>query len=175
MTRPIALNGGSATRGIAAAPFTPPPSRSDTEAALALVPATRRFSVRTSDELASTLRAATHDGFTALWLGPDEYLVFSNEPPRINADSIVDVSDRTVAFRVTGPRAAWCLNAFCARDLDTMPENGCTRTLFGKAEIVLWRLAETQFHIETARSYASYVWALLEEARREFLPPTAPC
>jgi heterotetrameric sarcosine oxidase gamma subunit len=85
------------------------------------------------------------------------------------------VSHRTVGVRVTGPRAAWCLNAFCALDLDAIPQSGCTRTLFGKAEIILWRLDETAFHIETARSYAAYVWALLEEARREFLPSSTPC
>ena len=45
----------------------------------------------------------------------------------------------------------------------------CTRTVFGKAEIVLWRTAAETFRIEVARSFAPYVWACLEEARREFL------
>ena len=31
------------------------------------------------------------------------------------------------------------------------------------------------FHIETARSLLPYVWACLEEARREFLPLGTPC
>jgi len=85
------------------------------------------------------------------------------------------VSHRTIGIRLAGPRAAWCLNAFCALDLDALPENFCTRTLFGKAEIVLWRQSETAFHIETARSNASYVWALLEEARREYRSLAASC
>jgi heterotetrameric sarcosine oxidase gamma subunit len=93
----------------------------------------------------------------------------------LTADSIVDVSHRTVGIRVDGPRAGWCVNAFCALDLDAIPDNGCTRTLFGKAEIVLWRRGEQAFHIETARSFAPYVWACLQEARREFLPPLATC
>jgi sarcosine oxidase subunit alpha len=157
-------------------PHQPPcPARPCAEVELAMAPATGKFSVRTREQLAPVLRAVTRDSHTVLWLGPDEYLVTGDEPPRIAADSIVDVSHRTVAFRVHGPRAGWCLNAFCALDLDDLPGNGCTRTLFGKAEIVLWRRGDAEFHIETARSFAPYVWALLEEARREFLPPSAAC
>jgi heterotetrameric sarcosine oxidase gamma subunit len=45
----------------------------------------------------------------------------------------------------------------------------CTRTVFGKAEIVLWRTGAEEFRVEVARSLAPYVWACLEEARREFV------
>jgi heterotetrameric sarcosine oxidase gamma subunit len=72
---------------------------------------------------------------------------------------------------VSGPRAAWAINAFCPLDLHlaAFPAGKCTRTVFGKSEIVLWRTATDTFHIEVARSYAPYVLACLEEARREFL------
>ena len=91
--------------------------------------------------------------------------------------SIVDVSHRTIGIEISGSRAAWCLNGFCALDLapHTFPVGMCTRTLFGKAEIVLWRTASTIFHIEVARSFAPYVWQCLEEARREFLPRRDTC
>ena len=36
----------------------------------------------------------------------------------------------------------------------------CTRTVFGKAEIVLWRIAPEVFHLDVARSFVPYVWAL---------------
>lgn len=142
---------------------------------MALAAATGKYSIRTEQPIASPLRAATRDGSIALWLGPDEYLILGDAPPPIPAHSIVDVSHRTVGFRVAGPRAAWCLNAFCALDLDVVPANLCTRTVFGKAEIILWYLGAAEFHIETARSYAPYVWALIEEARREFLPAATAC
>jgi heterotetrameric sarcosine oxidase gamma subunit len=44
-----------------------------------------------------------------------------------------------------------------------------TRTLLGKAAIVLWRTAADVFRIEVWRSFTPYVWACLEEARREHL------
>jgi heterotetrameric sarcosine oxidase gamma subunit len=84
--------------------------------------------------------------------------------------SIVDVSHRSRTLEITGPRAAWCLNAFCALDLDAraFPVGMCTRTLLGKAEVVLWRIAPEVFHLDVARSFVPYVWACLEEARLEF-------
>ena len=117
----------------------------------------------------------------ALWLGPDEWLVLAPETEFSlmeqaiasagdMAASVVDVSHRNHSIEITGPRAAWCLNGFCALDLDpaAFPIGMCTRTLLGKAEIVLWRLGAETFHIEVARSFAPYVWACLAEAAREF-------
>jgi heterotetrameric sarcosine oxidase gamma subunit len=122
----------------------------------------------------------------ALWLGPDEWLIVGPEnasdlaAQAIKAAgdhpaSIVDVSHRSQTIELTGPRAAWCLNAFCARDLDlhAFPVGTCTRTLFAKAEIVLWRIASEVFHLDVARSFLPYVWACLEQARLEFID-TAP-
>jgi heterotetrameric sarcosine oxidase gamma subunit len=111
----------------------------------------------------------------ALWLGPDEWLVLADKsaelPATHAAASIVDVSHRDTAVSVSGPHAAQAINAFCALDLhlSAFPVGTCTRTVFGKAQIVLWRAAADSFRIEVARSFAPYVWACLEEARREFL------
>ena len=129
-----------------------------------------------------TCRASVAGDRAALWLGPDEWLLLApdgdgptlggaasqalGEPPA----SIVDVSHRTVAIEVRGVRAADTLNAFCALDLEprAFPVGMCTRTVFGKAEIVLWRTAADTFRIEVARSFAGYVLTCLEEAAREF-------
>jgi sarcosine oxidase, subunit alpha len=117
----------------------------------------------------------------ALWLGPDEWLIVAPETASDLAAqatkaagdhpaSIVDVSHRSQTLEVTGPRAAWCLNAFCALDLDihAFPVGMCTRTLLGKAQILLWRIAPEVFHLDVARSLVPYVWTCLEEARLEF-------
>jgi len=118
----------------------------------------------------------------ALWLGPDEWLIQAAEPAEAlialarkgaaeNPASIVDVSHRDLALEITGPFAPWCLNGFCALDLDprVFPVGMCTRTVLGKAEVVLWRTGAERFRLDVARSFAPYVWACLEEARREFL------
>jgi sarcosine oxidase subunit gamma len=43
----------------------------------------------------------------------------------------------------------------------------CTRTVFEKSEIVLWRNSSETFRVEVARSFAPYVTGLLAQAARE--------
>ena len=90
----------------------------------------------------------------ALWLGPDEWLVVAPDGEAVDLgalamkaaatirSSVVDVSHRSDAGNRRAA-AAWCLNAFCALDLGpgAFPAGTCTRTLLGKAEILLWRMA----------------------------------
>lgn len=123
-------------------------------------------------------RAETSGGRAALWLGPDEWLLMTptGEADAVmqaiaaalsgNAHSLVDVSHRQVAFLVSGAGAGDVLTVGCPLDLHiaTFPVGMCTRTLFGKAEIVLWRRAPDEFWIDVARSFAAYVRGLLDLA-----------
>lgn len=127
-------------------------------------------------------RAAAAGGRAALWLGPDEWLLLApamegatlaaalQQAAEGRPHSLVDVSHRQVGIEVSGREAAAALNAGCPLDLDpaVFPVGMCTRTVLGKSEIVLWRTAPTTFHVEVWRSFAPYVWQLLEEALREF-------
>ncbi len=127
-------------------------------------------------------RAAVAADRVALWLGPDEWLLLA---PPASAEgiagevaermshlphSLVEVSNRQTALRLSGPRAVTVLAGGNPLDLDAaaFPVGMCTRTVFAKAEIVLWRTAPERFHIEVWRSFAPYVWGLLCEHMREF-------
>jgi sarcosine oxidase subunit gamma len=119
---------------------------------------------------ASPCRAATVGARTALWLGPDEWLLLAPEDDAAisgleTAGAIVDVGHRQIGLSVDGRDAAAVLNGGCPLDLHALafPVGMCTRTLFGKSEIVLWRRAADGFHVEVARSFAAYVHALLRE------------
>ena len=119
-------------------------------------------------------------GRAALWLGPDEWLLIAEggESGALSevmesvldgtAHSLVDVSHRQVGLIATGPAAARVLNAGCPLDLGlkAFPVGMATRTLFDKAEIVLWRRAAATFHLEVWRSFAPWVAASLFEAAR---------
>ncbi|MGO9490967.1 MAG: sarcosine oxidase subunit gamma [Terracidiphilus sp.] len=132
-------------------------------------------------ELPAGLGAAGQSGErAALWLGPDEWLLIAEGGPvetlaaALEAGlaglphSLVDVSHREVGLIVSGAVAASVLNAGCPLDLrlKSFPVGMATRTLFDKAEIVLWRLAETEFRVEVARSFSPWLAAALEEAAR---------
>ena len=86
-------------------------------------------------------------------------------PHLADTPGTVDVSHRQVALIVEGPQAVTMLNGACPLDLhpSAFPVGMCTRTVFAKAEIVLWRTGEQRFHLEVARSFARYVYELLRE------------
>jgi sarcosine oxidase subunit gamma len=124
-------------------------------------------------------RANRTGGRATLWLGPDEFLLLAPEEDANEIAStmraalaphphaLVDVSHRNTAIQLAGPEAATVLNAGCPLDLHetSFPVDMCTRTVLAKAEIVLWRTAADEFHLEIWRSFAPYVWDFLIEAR----------
>jgi sarcosine oxidase subunit gamma len=83
--------------------------------------------------------------------------------------ALVDVSHRQCAIELRGPLASAILNTGCPLDLEleATPIGFCTRTVFSKAEIVLWRRTEFDFHLQTWRSFVPYVTGLLAFAADE--------
>jgi sarcosine oxidase subunit gamma len=125
----------------------------------------------------SPSQAITQNAHAALWLGPDEWLLIAPadaiSPLRPTTPdgpaALVDVSHRNCGLIISGPDAARLLSAGCPLNLDpaAFPVGTSTRTLFGKAEIVLWRTKPETFRLEFWRSFAPYVAGLLSEALRD--------
>ncbi|PZQ21504.1 MAG: sarcosine oxidase, gamma subunit [Sphingopyxis macrogoltabida] len=121
-------------------------------------------------------RAETGPAGDALWLGPDEWLLRHSPDRDWCSDrqaqlaetpcSLVDVSHRQVGWTLTGDDTEYLLASGCALDLGlaAFPVGMCTRTMYRKAEIILWRRAPASFHLEVWRSFAGYVAAHLEAA-----------
>lgn len=126
-------------------------------------------------------RAVHSDILAALWLGPDERLLIgpADAAEEMSTllqralegmpNSLVEVSHALTAIELTGARAAAALNIGCPLDLDpaSFPVDMCTRTVFAKAQIVLWRMDPERFRVEVARSFAPYVTKILALADRE--------
>jgi sarcosine oxidase subunit gamma len=129
----------------------------------------------------STGRAVTCGARAALALGPDEqlFIVPEGEAAMLQSrlatelagrpHSLVDVSHRQVGLQLVGRHAAWLLAAGCPLplEIEVFPVDACTRSLFGKAEIVLWRIGPEAIRLEVARSFCQYVVGLLHEAAAE--------
>ncbi|RWO19955.1 sarcosine oxidase subunit gamma [Mesorhizobium sp.] len=154
---------------------------------LAVLPPAQRISLRAPDASVAPLSkalgvtlprkpktSAAKAGRTALWLGPDEWLVIDEVGRDPLADcaevtvlhSAVGISHRNVAISVTGPAAAATINSGCPQDLslDTFPVGAASRTILGKVEIVLLRTATDAFRVECWRSFSDYVFTFLSEA-----------
>jgi sarcosine oxidase subunit gamma len=134
-------------------------------------------------------RAILQGARATLWLGPDEYLLLGGIDGQVATHesqaaetagalelalgriphALVDISHRQFALQVSGPHAATILSGACPLDLDLseFPVGMCTRTVFAKADIVLWRTQEDVFHVEVWRSFAGYVTGLLHEVAME--------
>lgn len=121
--------------------------------------------------------SASKAGRTALWLGPDEWLVIDEAGKDPLADcatvaalhSAVGISHRNIAISVTGPAAEAAINSGCPQDLslDAFPVGAASRTILGKTEIVLLRTAEDAFRVECWRSFSDYVFTFLSEGARD--------
>jgi sarcosine oxidase subunit gamma len=159
-------------------------------ASLAVLPPAERISLRAPaasvDGLFKALgvdlpqkpkTSAAADGRSALWLGPDEWLIIDEagkDPLADCADvkelhSAVGISHRNIAIAVTGAAAAAAINAGCPQDLSlaAFPVGACSRTILGKIEIVLLRTAEDSFRVECWRSFSDYAWTFLTEAAKD--------
>jgi len=168
----------------------------DDVVAIALLRPRARFSLRLDASLLA--RASSVAGFgldlpinrcriaagkRTMRLGPDEWLLCGPEKDAAQIarsaeaalaplhHAFVDVGHARVALSVSGPRAADAIYSGCALDLSpaAFPVGTATRTLLGKAEIVLSRWDEAPaFEIECGRSFAAYVRDFLDCAARQY-------
>lgn len=122
------------------------------------------------------LRADEASDRAALRIGPDEWLLIADDAASVRnlqsacagkPCSLVDISHRNIGIDLSGPAAARILNAGNPLDLSdaAFPPGMATRTLYGKAEIILWRRADgSGWRIEVWRSFADYVRMYLTQA-----------
>lgn len=127
-------------------------------------------------------RAFSAGDWSALWLGPAEQLLIGPEDAGAAMKtlvektlqglefSLVDISHRQGFVEVHGLHAAEMICTGCPLDLEIrqFPVGACTRTVFSKAEIVLWRRATDNFHVEVWRSFTPYLAGLLAQAEAEY-------
>ncbi|WP_207099442.1 sarcosine oxidase subunit gamma [Paracoccus shandongensis] len=116
-------------------------------------------------------------GTEALCLGPDEWLLTAPEgtdlatPARaVYADaphSLVDISDREISLRLSGPAVLDLLAACCPRNVAAMPVGTAARTVFDSATVILWRDGPADFRMDIWRSFAPHVRALLAQVQGE--------
>jgi len=120
------------------------------------------------------LASREEGGRAALKLGPDEWLLIGDAAAG-NAlaaaiagkpISLVELSSRNIGIGLAGPAIPVVLAAGCPLDLAdaAFPVGMATRTVFGKAEIVLWRRASDEWRIEAWRSFVPYIVAYLTQA-----------
>jgi sarcosine oxidase subunit gamma len=127
--------------------------------------------------------AARGSAVTALWLGPDEWLLMAAPgEERVLAAAlraglsgrhaaVVDVSESRTIIALSGPRARDLLGKGCTLDLHprAFPAGACAQTGLARAGVILFLADDApSFEIILLRSFADYLWTWLADAAREY-------
>ncbi len=140
----------------------------------------RRFNRVLGLELPQTPNTATaNDDITAMWLGPDEWLIKMDDgkEPVLSAAlldvvegqhaAVTMVSDAHMIFTVSGAGARAVLNQGTGIDLHprTFSTGTCVRTSLGKTGVILHQVDDTPaYDVYAWRSYANYLSMWLDKA-----------
>lgn len=129
----------------------------------------------------TALGAETSSKRAALWMGPDEWTllapedelqaVFDGIEAKLDGQphALTDISHRSEALIVSGPKASWLLNTgiFIDFSLEKFPVGTVTRTIFHKSPVMIWRTGEDTFVVEAWVSFMDYVAGILVESAQE--------
>ncbi len=108
----------------------------------------------------------------ALWLGPDEWLLVSDESMAAPLEealdgrhcAIVDVSEARAVLELSGPGAADVLASGCRLDLEALPPGSCAQTALARAHVLMEPREGGVWRLYVGRSYAAYARAWLDDA-----------
>jgi sarcosine oxidase subunit gamma len=122
-------------------------------------------------------RVGSHDDFTALWLGPSEWLVLGEGGGERLAGylagyhhAIVPNGDGQQIIALAGARARGVLAKLCPLDLASpdLDPGRCARSLLARCTMLLHPQTGGAYHIHIPRSLADYAWRSLVDAGQEF-------
>lgn len=143
---------------------------------------------------ASCGAVTTGDGFSVLWLSPDEYLVVSgpSTPPSAEAPrqltrglaealggqpgSAIDLSANRTTFELSGPMARDVLEKGCPLDLHPRAfESGTAYvTTIGSVPVIVWKLEQERYWVLPRASFADFLGRWLLDAMAEYRAPETP-
>ncbi len=126
--------------------------------------------------------SAVAGGVTALWLGPDEWLVVTAEGREARvaaalrqalagAGAVTEVGDARTVIALAGPRAREVLMKGCSLDLhaSVFTPGRCAQSAVARAQAILHLVDKRpEFELYVQRSFAEYLWRWLEDAAAEY-------
>ncbi|HEY5820400.1 MAG TPA: sarcosine oxidase subunit gamma family protein [Propionibacteriaceae bacterium] len=119
---------------------------------------------------------------TALWLGPDEWLLVSTDDTVVTTLTeafgsdpvpVVDLSANRCIVELSGPSARRVLEKGCPVDLhpSAFRAGQAISTHLGPVPLILWQTGESTYRLLPRISYASYLARWLLDAVAEFAGP----
>lgn len=121
---------------------------------------------------------AQGNGYDALWLGPDEWLIRSNEARKPELEgkmrtalgalfaSVVDVGSGYTVLEASGERVRDVIARGCPLDLHpkVFGQGQCAQSHYFKAPVVLIPTGDDRFDLIVRRSFADYFLRIITDA-----------
>ena len=116
-----------------------------------------------------------NDGYQVYWMGPDEWLIVTNEAPKDSQTSLDnlagnvlnDLSGGQLLLEISGTAAELLLSKGCPLDLseNAFPAGACAQTSLAKASVLVARARTGDaFRLVVRRSFADYLARWLAHA-----------
>ena len=128
--------------------------------------------------------ASAKEKITSLWLGPDEWLIVSNEKmpketntyelenilfdniSRGNLGSVTNVTDQFVVFSLSGTNIFKILSKSCPFNFesDNFVDNKVIQTILNHIDVTIHKKNETNIDLYVKRSFAEHLWNWLKDS-----------
>ena len=129
---------------------------------------------------------SSKEKITSLWLGPNEWLLVSNNPipketniyeleqvlfdniSKTNLGAITNVTDHFTIFKLSGSNIFEVLSKGCPFDFssDDFGDNKVVQTLINHVDVSIHRRSENDVDLYVRRSFASYLWDWLKDSAK---------
>jgi len=131
-------------------------------------------------------RTSNKEKITSLWLGPNEWLLVSNnEEPKetntyeleqvlfdniskANLGAITNVTDHFTIFKLSGSNIFEVLSKGCPFDFSSeyFGDNKVVQTILNHVDVTIHRRTENDVDLYVRRSFAGYLWDCLKDSAK---------
>ena len=127
---------------------------------------------------------SSNEKITCMWLGPDEWLLVSNDTitknsndyelekvlfndiSKKNLGAVTNVSDQYTIFNLTGSNILEILSKGCPFDFnsDSFTNNKAVQTILNHIDVTIHKKTESNIDLYVRRSFAKHLWDWLKDS-----------
>ena len=127
---------------------------------------------------------STKEKITCMWLGPNEWLLVSNDTvtkesneyeleqvlfdaiSKTNLGAVTNVSDHYTIFKLTGSNIFEVLSKGCPFDFnkDNFGYNKVVQTILNHVDVTIHKKAKDEVDLYVRRSFSNYLWEWIKDA-----------
>ena len=133
-----------------------------------------------------TCGTSSKEKITSLWLGPNEWLLVSNDEmpketntyeleqvlfdniSKTNIGAITNVTDHFTIFKLSGSNIFEVLSKGCPFDFssENFGDNKVVQTILNHVDVTILRKSENDVDLYVRRSFAGYLWDWLKDSAK---------